>query len=209
MKNIFFAVLLFSTYSLAAIPQKEANDFTSQITLARNIKLPMSYRWQALVKAAEVANYEQIADIKAFAKSKEWYMRNATLVALEKINIHHATDEAQELLKDKALVVRSAAVDVLSRRYTRENRNLMALELSKPYNFAGKHSLWIRPKIFGLIASKAVADDRSFFTRYLFDSDEKIVGGAVATLERITDVQFSGKNKVNEWRAFVRKNGWL
>ncbi len=209
-KLIFLIILCVATLEVrAAIPQKENLDFGTQITIAKNAKLAMSARWQALVKAAQVANFNQIAEIKKFSSSKEWYMRNATLVALEKINVNHAIDEAQVLLKDKALVVRSAAVDVLASRYNRENRNLLAEELSKPYNFSRKQSLWIRSKIFNVIAAKASADDRSFLTKYLFDTDEKIVRQAVASLERLTDTHFQGKNQVEEWRAYVKKSGWL
>lgn len=211
MKSIqtFLVISLLSTQLLAAVPQATHIDFGSQITIAKNTKLPMSARWQALIKAADVATYAQIEQIKSFAKSKEWYMRNASLVALEKINVNHAMNEAQFLLKDKALVVRSAAVDVLSRKFTRENRNLMAAELSKPYNFSGKQSLWIRPKIFNLIAEKATTDDRAFFTKYLFDTDTKIARSAAATLEKITNVSFADKNKVSDWQAYVKKNNWL
>lgn len=206
--KLFLVSFLVSVNLFAAIP-KTAIDFSTELSTAQNTKKPMSVRWQALINAADVAQYAQIEEIKAFAKSKEWYMRNAALVALEKINVNHAEEEAQLLIKDKALVVRSAAVDVLAKRFTRENRNLMALELSKPYNFAGKQSLWIRSKIFNVIAAKASSGDRPFFVKYLFDNDEKISQAAAATLERITDVNLSDKNKVNEWRNYVKKQNWL
>lgn len=211
MKNVksFIFVSLVSFQLWAAIPQHGGVDFSSQIKIAQDGKSPMSARWKALIEAAEMANYSQIEEIKAFAKSKDWYMRNAALVALEKINVNHAMDEAQVLLKDKALVVRSAAVDILAKRFTRENRNLMAIELSKPYNFSGKQSLWIRPKIFNLIASKAAIEDRGFYAKYLFDSDEKIAQTAASTLEKITDVSFQGKNRVNDWRQYAKKSNWL
>jgi len=204
----FLIISLVSFQLFAAIPQNAANDFKSQINIAQNPRNPMSMRWQALVNAADLASFSQIEEIKDFAKNKDWYMRNAALVALDKINVNHAVEEAQILLKDKALVVRSAAVDILSKRYTRENRNLMAVELSKPYNFAGKQSLWIRSKIFNVIAAKASIDDRAFFAKYLFDHDEKIAGAAAMTLERLTEVTLANKNKVAEWRDYVKKQNW-
>ena len=211
MKNLLIVLVFTSVVSQTwgAVPNKDNLDFGTQISIAKNIKMPMSARWQALQKAAEVAKYNEITEIKKFSSSKEWYMRNATLVALQKINVNHAIEEAQMLLKDKALVVRSAAVDILANRYTMENRNLLADELSKPYNFSRKQSLWIRSKIFNVIAAKASADDRSFLTRYLFDTDEKIVRQAALSLERITDVHLNEKNKVNAWRDYVKKSGWL
>ncbi len=202
-------VTFFASVSLFAAIPPTSTDFSTELKTAQNIKKPMSVRWQALINAADVAHYNQIAYIKAFAKSKDWYMRNAALVALEKINVNHAEEEAQILIKDKALVVRSAAVDVLAKRFTRENRNLMALELSKPYNFAGHQSLWIRSKIFNLIAARASSGDRSFFVKYLFDRDQKISQMAAVTLERITEVTLSEKNKVNDWKSYVKTRNWL
>ncbi len=211
MKNLFSFLfyLIVSVDLYAAIPQSGTESFDSQILIAKNEKFTLSIRWQALVKAAEVAHFQQISEIKKFARHKDWYMRNAALVALEKINVNHAMEEAQLLLKDKALVVRSAAVDVIARRYTIQNRDLLVAELNQPYNFKKKNSLWIRPQIFNIIAAKAQTDDRTFFTKYLFDSDPKIAKTAVATLERITDVHFDQKNQIQSWQAFVKKNGWL
>lgn len=209
MLQSFLIISLVSFQLFAAIPQNTKGDFKSQMNIAQSTKNPMSMRWQALVNAADIATFEQIEEIKAFTKNKDWYMRNAALVALDKINVNHAMEEAQLLLKDKALVVRSAAVDVLSKRYTRENRNLMALELSKPYNFAGKQSLWIRSKIFNVIAAKASIDDRAFFAKYLFDNDQKIANAAAMTLERLTEVSLANKNKVSEWRDYVKKQNWF
>lgn len=205
----FLIVSLVSLQLFAAIPHNATGDFKSQINIAQNAKNPMSMRWQALVSAAELANYSQIEEIKTFVKNKDWYMRNAALVALDKINVNHAIEEAQILLKDKALVVRSAAVDILAKRYTRENRNLMAVELTKPYNFAGKQSLWIRSKIFNIMAEKASVDDRAFFAKYLFDHDQKIAKTAAMTLERITDISLADKDKLNEWKAYVKKQNWF
>jgi HEAT repeat protein len=203
------AFTIFSTYSYAAIPENMNEDYSSQIRIAKDKQLPMSARWKALTKAAELARYEQISEIKSFAKSKEWFMRNATLVALEKINVNHAMEEAQMLLKDKALVVRSAAVDVIASRYTISNRDMLAKELVQPYNFKKKQSLWIRPKIFNIIAAKATIEDRNFLTRYLFDTDEQIVKSAAASLERITDVHFDEKDQIKNWQSYVKKKGWL
>jgi hypothetical protein len=136
-------------------------------------------------------------------------MRNASLLALQKININHAVEKAQVLITDKALVVRSASVDILAQKFTRENRDLLALELSKPYNFSKKQSLWIRSKIFNLISSRATLEDRGFLTKYLFDADDKISKLAAANLERVSDIHFEGKNQINQWRDYVKKNGWL
>lgn len=194
---------------LAAIPEKQIDSFAAQIKIAQDTQKPLSARWQALLKSSELANYEQLQEIKKFTRSSDWYMRNAALVALEKIGIDHAVDEAKLLLKDKALVVRSAAVDVIAKRLTLENRQVLAQELNKSYNFKNSKSLWIRPKIFSIIAAKSNFDDRMFFAKYLFDHDENIQKIAVQKLEQFTEVKLSGESAVVEWQKYVKKKGWL
>ena len=71
MKNLITGLLF--TFAIvkiqAAVPNSDHLDFGTQITLAKNIKLPMSSRWQALVKAAEVATYLQIDEIKKIGRA--------------------------------------------------------------------------------------------------------------------------------------------
>ncbi len=214
MKNYFIlGLLLISTNSHAAVPTQVAEvspeNFSAQIAVAKNAALPMGARWAALLKAGELASAEEVDQIRTFSTNKEWYMRNAAMVALSKLNTEYAVDEAKKLVKDKALVVRSAAVDMLATKYTLENRNILADELSKKYNFKGKQSLWIRPQIMKHLATRASSDDRAFFARYLFDQDDSIGEMAAMTLEKITDVRFTGKNQLAQWKSHVKAKGWL
>lgn len=195
--------------SFAAIPKAEDKNYSSQIKIAQNPSLPMSTRWQSLIKAAEQAGPAQISEIAAFAKSNDWFMRNAALVALEKINSGYAMDQAKLLVQDKALVVRSAAVDMLSKRNTLEVKRIFAEELSKPYNFSGRQSLWIRPQIMKVIAAGASSEDRQFMAKHLFDSDKKVAALSAAALEKISSIRFEDKNKVQSWQNYVKKNRWL
>lgn len=210
-KVCFVLGLLISNLSYAAIPKVEDKNYSVQIKTAQDASLPMSTRWQALVKAAEQAGPNQIAEISKFSQSNDWFMRNAALVALEKINPSFASDQAKELIKDKALVVRSAAVEVLAKRNTLEVKRLLAEELDKSYNFSGKQSLWIRPQIMKALAKTATADDRQFVARYLFDQDKKVAALSAAALEKISSVRFEGddKEKVQQWQKFVKNKNWL
>lgn len=205
----FILATSFVTLTYAAIPKTDDKSYSAQIKMAQNSSLPMSIRWQSLIKAAEEANSQQISEIAAFAKSNDWFMRNAALVALEKINTGYAIDQAKVLVQDKALVVRSAAVDMLAKKNTLEIRRIFAAELAKPYNFSGRQSLWIRPQIMKALTQAASSDDRQFMARYLFDTDKKVAALSAAGLERISSIRFDEKNKVQSWQNYVKKNRWL
>ncbi|MBC7743368.1 MAG: hypothetical protein H7061_14315 [Bdellovibrionaceae bacterium] len=210
MKLILLASSLFiAVTSMAAIPSQVSESYASQISLAKNAMLPMSTRWPALLKAAELASSQEINEIRAFTQSSDWYMRNAAMAALSQISPDYGIEMAKKLIHDKALVVRSAAIDLLATKQTIENRHLLANELSKPYNFKGRQSLWVRPQIIRHLASKATADDRHFFAKQLFDRDPIINEISANTLEKITDVTFTGKNQLSQWKSYVQANGWL
>lgn len=211
MKAVLSFILVTSVTGvlLAAIPKSDDKNYASQIKSAQNVSLPMSARWQSLLKAAELAGPQQIPEITAFAKSNDWFMRNAALVALEKINTSYAIDQAKILVQDKALVVRSAAVEMLAKKNTLEIKRLFAEELSKPYNFSGRQSLWIRPQIMKVIAAGVSTDDRQFMAKHLFDSDKKVATLSALALEKISTIRFEDKNKVQSWQNYVKKNRWL
>ncbi len=210
MKTIaIFSSILFSFFVHAAIPQLAQKDFAGLLKAASDSSKSMTERWQALVKAGELANSDQILKIQEFSKSSDWFMRNASLVALESVNADYGIEQAKLLVKDKALVVRSAAVTTLKKKNSLEIRRLLASELVAPYNFSGKQSLWIRPQIMEHLASTATATDRQFMARYLFDKDKKVILHSISALEKISSVQFSGSKQIEDWQKFVKQNNWL
>lgn len=210
---LVLGLISLTSFAQAAIGEKVAlespTSYAAQLSVAKNSTLQMGTRWSALLKAAELASSDQLEDIRAFTQSSDWYMRNAAMMALTKMGGDHGVDEAKKLVNDKALVVRSAAIDIIATKYTRENRKILADELNQPYNFKGKQSLWIRPQIMRLLAARASRDDRTFFVRSLFDQDVQIGKLAAETLEKITDVSFTGKNQLADWKTFVKEKKWM
>lgn len=212
MKSLmtFALVTCLSAIVQAAIPQLKQKDFTSLVKAAQNTSLTLTERWQSLVQAGAIAEPDQIEKIVQFSKSPEWFMRNAALVSLEGVyGGDDAIEQAKILIKDKALVVRSAAVNTLSKKNTLEVKQLFAVELTKPYNFSGRQSLWIRSQMMEKITQLVTEDDRQFMARYLFDSDQKVAELSVEALEKISTIHFEGKNSVQLWQAYVKKSNWL
>lgn len=203
-KLVLAAIGLWSLNSFCAV-----EDFANHLLTASNTKLNMNSRWSSLVKAAEFADKQQLEEIKKFSADKDWYMRNAAIVALNKVNRDAAIAEARKLLTDKSLVVRSAAVEIVAQRMNLENKKALTEEVDKGYNFNKKSSLWIRMQILQKISEVAVSSDREIFVKNLFDNDPKISDLCAHTLEKITGKVLEPKRFVENWKAVVKENKWM
>lgn len=209
MKALSLLVFLFSVNVWSYVQSENDQSFTTQIARAKNQSLPMAQRWDALIKSAEEADGTQIKQVLEFAKSKDWYMRNALLVALDKVGTDLVYDKAKVLVSDKALVVRSAAVDILTRLENQEVRDLLAKELNRNYNFVGKKSLWIRAQIMKNLVKKPYQSEREYFSKLLFDNDPEISAMSMQALEKISQVHFEGESALGSWKKFVKEQKWF
>jgi len=178
--------------------------FQDYIKMAGNESLDMNSRWNALMKSANVAEASDIDAIRTFATSKEWYLRNAALVALSKVDPQLAEVEAIKMLTDKALVVRSAAVEIVGQNLSDKNKEILIGEMDKGYNFNRSSSLWIRKQILEKIAQAATEKDQQVFLKNLFDTDKNISEFSANTLERITGKKMDRKKFVQNWREYAK-----
>lgn len=209
-KIILISVLLLTPFAWSSIQNEEAGqDFNNYIKMASNDKLNMNSRWTSLIQSANFAEVDQISEIKKFTTHKEWYMRNASLVALQKADPNEAEVQARKLIKDKALVVRSAAVEILGKNLTTENKNVLQEEIHQSYNFNKKSSLWIRKQILDKLAKVATKQDQNIFVKTLFDNDKKISELSAKTLEKITGEKLARKKFVENWRQLAKQRKWM
>ncbi|MDG0815932.1 HEAT repeat domain-containing protein [Bdellovibrio svalbardensis] len=184
--------------------------YSSFISIAFNDAQPMSLRWRALMAAAEAGGDKATADLMKAGDHSQWYMRNAALVALSEVNPSQGVKLAQKLIKDKALVVRSAAVEVLDKSATAEVRDLLWEELNQTYNFKGAQSLWIRHQIVEVLAKKPKDHELKIFASLLSDKDTRVQLPAVGGLEKLTGTKLGeGPMKQSEliglWKNYVKK----
>lgn len=203
LTGIMMVVILFA--GTAA----HAENFSSYMQTAADRKQSMSARWGALVKAASQATPQQLDEIRKFGQHKDWYMRNAALVALRQVSLNEARSEARRLVTDKALVVRSAAVDVLTENLMEEDKGLLITELNKPYNFNKKSSLWIRKQIIEKLSAVAAAGDKSFFAKTLFDADKGIAEISARTLAKLTGEPVEQDLSIKKWQNLAKEKNWL
>lgn len=109
-------------------------------------------RWQSIISLATEFPDRSGEELNRLIQNPLWFLRNAALLGLEKSRPQEALAAARKLLVDKALVVRSAAVQVLSGNLQVQTRDLLWQELFKNYNYRGSQSLWIRAQIVRVLS---------------------------------------------------------
>nr|BFD60244.1 hypothetical protein CKG001_23510 [Bdellovibrio sp. CKG001]BFD63662.1 hypothetical protein BdHM001_23430 [Bdellovibrio sp. HM001]BFD66163.1 hypothetical protein HAGR004_11850 [Bdellovibrio sp. HAGR004] len=180
------------------------------ISLAFSDAQPMGLRWRALMAAAEARGAKATPDLVKAGANSQWFMRNAALIALSEVNPSEAEKLAKKLIKDKALVVRSAAVETLEKSGSLD-RELLWEELNQDYNFKNRQSLWIRHQIVEALAKKPMDREMSSFASLLTDKDARVHMPAVRGLERLTGVRLNDKPMkqtalVDLWKDYIKKN---
>lgn len=170
----------------------------------------MNVRWRALVSLAEISKEKSLPLLKKASESSKWFMRNAALVSLEESHPLQAEAVAKRLLKDKALVVRSAAVQVLKKYPSESNRELLWSEMDEKYNFRRDASLWIRSEIVQVLSEKPQSRELKIFARLLKDKDSRVGVAAIQGLEQLTGVNLNDGNgteqkRLTAWRDYIVK----
>lgn len=224
------SVLLFNI-ALAAIPQKssvisarellsmpeqnryqisqgqEKHFYPGILEIAKDEKQSMSIRWKAVTLASKLKGKDSVSDLKEFLDSKDWYIRNAALIAIDAVSKNEGKQAAKHLLKDKALVVRSAAVQVLSQNMDREVRDLFWEHIDSKQNFRNKQGLWVRPQMLKALSTEPKKHEMSLFVKHLDDKDSKMQQSSVVALESLSNKRFDAKNLVQKtdlWKKWAR-----
>ncbi|MEK6773486.1 MAG: hypothetical protein AABY64_06075 [Bdellovibrionota bacterium] len=228
MKTLCLIILLVGSSSFAAIPQvtveelltlPEANRklianmqpksfYNKVVGVAFDNQKPMSIRWKALMLASDLGKKSAIADLMKASRSNDWFMRNASLVALKDQDAELSYHVAKKLVQDKALVVRSAAVDVIAGSKDPAARSLLWEELNQKYNFKNKSSLWIRSQIVEVLSDHPEVHEKNKFVSLLSDTDNKLHQSAVQALEKVTGKVLGDKKtpmdkKVALWKKEI------
>lgn len=145
--------------------------FLKMVALAGSNETPMNLRWKTILALPEVDMQKAIPELVKISKSSVWHARNASLVALHSVRSEQTQAVAENLLSDPALVVRSAAVDVL-KSYPQASVRLRLWEaLNDPKNFRKAQSLWIRRQIMEVLAVYPKVHEQEQFVNLKTDRD--------------------------------------
>lgn len=186
--------------------EKMANKFTIEQKLvlrriAFNKKADLQIRWRALVLATRLLGGEMRTDIHTASKSSDWFMRSAAMMAASEISTEEAALLARRMIKDKALVVRSAAVDILGSTGEDSDRELLWHIIKDPINLRKGQSLWIRSQALQLLAKSPQKKEISQYVELLRESDLELQAIAIHALEKTSDFQFgSTQDSIEEHR---------
>lgn len=172
---------------------------------AFDTKNSLQMRWRALTTMGRL-------DVSAFRKeldraliSKEWFMRNAALIALQTDDRSRAVGWSARLLEDPALVVRTQAVRNLIQLDARETEPLLWKEIFSVKNYSGKQSLWVRGFIAEALAKFTAQGRSKGFERLLIEPDERLHKWAVIGLESTTGFKMTDSQEPTE----TRRRKWL
>jgi HEAT repeat protein len=175
--------LLMSVLTASTLSSNVYSATPNKLSDARSTNLSAQTRWAAMHEALK-EDLALVPEIKKDLKSKDWVLRTAAMSALNQFSTKDGQNAAKQLLSDKALVVRSSAVEILSTDFTL-NRSLLWSEIHQKRNFRKGQSLWIR----GQIAKKLSADpqvyEKSQFQKLLNDSDFSVREIASESLAKI------------------------
>ena len=142
---------------------RETELYPKMIGIAFSKKQSVEIRWKALTMAAYLKKQKAVPDLKKALVSNEWFMRNAALISLQSVSKTEGRVAAESLLTDKALVVRSAAVDVLAADMDGPIRELFWQAMNSKNNFRGNQSLWIREQLLGHLAKNPEISEKTLF----------------------------------------------
>lgn len=177
------------------------------IKTAKDTNAGLQARWRALTTMGRLDAPAFRAEIENALQSREWFLRNAGLLAVQSDDRDRAVGWSVKLLKDPALMVRTQAVRNLMQLEAREFEPLLWKELNEKRNFNRNESLWIRSHIAEALVRLAPTGPlrvRSF-ERLLLDSDERLHPWAIKGLERTTGKKIThGKEPLE-----VRRQKWL
>src|SRR5690606_4546190 len=93
---------------------RQEKSFQGLAEIAFNHVIPMELRWRALTALPMLDSERAKPYLEKALEHSEWFMRNAALLGLKSYDSEFSLHWSLKLLKDPALVVRTAAVDNLA-----------------------------------------------------------------------------------------------
>lgn len=185
--------------SLKKMPWTE--DLVTQIAFDR--KYSLTERWKSLTALGQLNPQNQV--LEKAVQHKDWFMRNAGILAMSQGPRKRAIKWSRKLLEDPALVVRTAAVKVIHNLNARELEDILWKKLKSKENFKSGESLWIRKHIVKALSdfSQPGQGQEARFVSLLNDKDSRVHQAAIQALEKITNSRFEGETITQQRQAWL------
>jgi len=151
-----------------------------------NEKLDYGLRWKAVSLYGFKEQKKSLHYLVKLTKREEWFLRNAAFLTIQSIDSQLAVSIAKDLIKDKALIVRSAVVDFLSSNMSEEVKNIFWTQLDNPINYRQNQSLWVRSQMMSALAKYSNVNDLNNFKKYIKDNDSEVSKASIQALLKIS-----------------------
>jgi len=173
--------------------------------LAFDSERALGIRWQAFMALVRLGEKESLPEINAALQSQEWFLKDAALRVLPVLDPGLAYRAAMAKLDDSALVVRTAAVDVLAEVKNSKCSEKLWGQLYSKENYIKHQSLWIRRHIVEALAEVAPMGSEEKFMKVLDDADSSLFAPAIKGLERLTGKKLGDSNLPPVYRRYFWK----
>jgi HEAT repeat protein len=190
------------------LAQFKAQGFKGQEFLKRaafDSSNSLQIRWRAITTMGRWDALRFRPELDKALASKEWFMRNAALIALQNDERSRAIAWSVKALDDTALVVRTQAVRNLIELNAIETEPRLWKEMFAKKNFRGAESLWIRQHIAEALARFNQPNRTANFRKLLMDEDSRVYRWAIKGLENNTGMKMTASGESIE----VRRQKWL
>ena len=151
--------------------------------MAVDQSLSFDLRWKSIMALGFLEGQNLNPAYLTLANSKEWFVKNGLLIAMDENNHPMKFNTAKKFVKDPSLIVRSSAFDILMKESS--HRDLLWEELFSAQNIKKKRSLWVRPKIISYMNQNPKSYERAFFEKLSKETEPEIVNLANQGLQKI------------------------
>lgn len=163
--------------------KSDAKTLDKLAAVAQDMNISLDMRWKAIMALGFLENKNPNPTYLSLLNSKEWFVKNGLLIAMDE-NIHPMRfSVAKKLVKDPSLIVRSSAFDILMQEPY--HRDILWEELFSAQNIKKKRSLWVRPKIISYMNKNPKSYERSFFEKLAKENEPEITKLAQQGLQKI------------------------
>jgi HEAT repeat protein len=166
---------------MSVLKEQPESVYSTLIEIKNLKQQPMALRWKALTTAALLNKKRAVTDLEKASHESEWFIRNAAMVAMVEVSSVQGLKVARRLASDPALVVRSAAIDLLGQSSDASDRQKLWTELDASYNKRAGQSLWIRKQIVDILSKKPLMHEKQKFQKLQSEPDFKLTAKAALT----------------------------
>lgn len=196
--------LLLSVSAEASVPG-QIDSYKDLKKTAFSKEASLGERWEALQKMSEENFPAAEKDIVQALQAKEWFVRNAALIALRNGQKELVVEWSEKLLFDKALVVRTQAIKNLIEVQSSRSGPKIYKALNDKMNFRGSYSLWVRPYMAQALVLQAPPNWKTMYQNMLADNDQKVQAWAIIGLEKKSGLRLGSAEDPLE----VKRQKWM